>query len=199
MTEAATATPLETDVAAYSLVADGSKFTVQAFAEGLFSAFGHDPVINIRNFAGQVNFNRANFANASLSIEVDPNSLAVSEKVKEKDRAEIERTMKHEVLESSRYSEINFTSNNVSVNRLAGERFRVRIIGDLTLHGVTQKNLWISAEATIREDAFRAQGDFSLKQTDFGIKPYSAVGGTIKLKNELKFVFDIVGKKKDER
>jgi len=30
-----------------------------------------------------------------------------------------------------------------------------------------------------------------LKQTDFGIKPFFAAGGTIKLKNELKFTFDL--------
>ena len=44
-------------------------------------------------------------------------------------------------------------------------------------------------------DSLRAKGDFSLKQTDFGIKPFSAAGGTIKLKNELKFVFDIMAQK----
>lgn len=178
----------------YRFVPGQSKFTVQAFAEGLFSAFGHDPVVDIRDFSGEVQFVPETFANGSLKFSVDPNSLAVSHDVKEKDRLEIERTMREEVLETSKYGEIVFTSNNISVNRLAEGRCRVRIIGDLTLHSVTQKNLWISAEATVSEDSLRAQGDFSLKQTDFGIKPFSAAGGTIKLKNELKFLFDIVGK-----
>jgi len=44
-------------------------------------------------------------------------------------------------------------------------------------------------------EGLQAQGDFSLKQTDFGIKPFSAAGGTIKLKNELKFDFEIVAHK----
>jgi len=194
-TEAATALPTETETVAYVLVAAESKFTVQAFAEGLFSAFGHDPVIHIRSFTGEVRFVPENFANASLEIRVDPNSLAVTEEVKEKDRLEIEQIMKGEVLESTKYNEIVFTSSNITVNKLAGERCRVRVIGELTLHGVTQKNLWISAEATVSVDTLRAHGDFSLKQSDFGIKPYSAAGGTIKLKNELKFLFDIVGEK----
>jgi polyisoprenoid-binding protein YceI len=192
-TEAATATP-QTGTVTYRLVPEQSKFTVQAFAEGLFSAFGHDPVIHIRGFTGEVRFVPESFANASLEIRVDPNSLAVSEEVKEKDRLEIEQIMKGEVLESAKYNEIVFTSSNITVNKLAGERCRVRVIGELTLHGVTQKNLWISAEATVSEDTLRAHGDFSLKQSDFGIKPYSAAGGTIKLKNELKFLFEMVGK-----
>lgn len=194
-TEAATATPPKTDTVTYRLAPEQSKFTVQAFAEGLFSAFGHDPVIHIRSFAGEVQFVPATFANASLRVAVDPNSLAVANEVKEKDRLEIERTMRDEVLETTKYNEIVFESRNITVNRLAEGRCRVRIIGDLTLHGATQKNLWISAEATVNADSLRGQGEFSLKQTDFGIKPYSAAGGTIKLKNELKFSFDMVGTK----
>jgi polyisoprenoid-binding protein YceI len=184
-----------TEVVTYRLVPEQSKFNVQAFAEGLFSAFGHDPVIHIRDFTGEVHFVPGTFANASLKITVDPNSLAVSEEVKEKDRLEIEQTMRNEVLETSQYKEIVFTSSNISVNRLAQERCQVRVIGDLTLHGVTRKSVWISAEATISEEGLQAKGEFSLKQTDFGIKPYSAAGGTIKLKNELKFLFEMVGKK----
>ncbi len=191
-TDTATAAP-PAETVMYRLASEPSKFAVQAFAEGLFSAFGHDPVIHIRDFAGEVQFVPGTFANASLRITVDPNSLAVSNEVKEKDRLEIERTMREEVLETSQHKEIVFQSSNISVNRLAEGRCRVRIIGDLTLHGVTQKNLWISAEATVKDDSLRAQGEFSLKQTDFGIKPYSAASGTIKLKNELKFSFEVVG------
>ncbi len=183
------------DLERYRLVSEKSKFTVQAFAEGLFSAFGHDPVILIREFTGEVHFLPGTFENASLSITVDSNSLTVSNDVKEKDRLEIQHTMREEVLETAKYGEIAFQSNSISVNKLAQGRCRVRIIGDLTLHGVTQKSLWISAEASLNEDSLRAYGDFSLKQTDFGIKPYSVAGGTIKLKNELKFSFDISGEK----
>jgi polyisoprenoid-binding protein YceI len=178
----------------YRLVPARSTFTVQAFAEGLFSSFGHDPVIHIRDFSGEVQFDHETLADASLKIMVDPNSLAVSDEVKEKDRLEIEQTMRGQVLETSNYKEIVFTSNNIAVNRM-GKGCRARLIGDLALHGATQKNIWISAEATIDESSLRAQGNFSLKQTDFGIKSYSAAGGTIKLKNELKFLFDLVAEK----
>ena len=101
--------------------------------------------------------------------------------------------MRNQVLEVDKYPEIVFSSTNISASRVAEGRYRVRIIGDVTLHGVTQKNLWISSEATVSEENLRARGEFSLKQSDFGIKPFSAVGGTIKLKNELKFSFDIAG------
>jgi polyisoprenoid-binding protein YceI len=35
------------------------------------------------------------------------------------------------------------------------------------------------------------QGSFTIKQTDFGIRPYSAALGTVKVKNEITFVLDI--------
>lgn len=194
MTTEATEAAAQPAVVQYSLVAGESAFTVQAFAEGLFSAFGHDPVIAIRNFSGKLQFEPGTFASASLQVSIDVNSLAIAGEVKDKDRVDIERTMREQVLEVQRYQEITFTSNNISMSRLGEGRYRARIIGDLTMHGATQKNLWISAETTVKDDALRAKGDFSLKQTDFGIKPFSAVGGTIKLKNELKFTFDIVAR-----
>ena len=39
-----------TGVVNYRLDPAASKFTVQAFAEGLFSMFGHDPVIGVKDF-----------------------------------------------------------------------------------------------------------------------------------------------------
>ncbi len=193
-TETATETS-ELGVVHYCLVPDQSKFTVQAFAEGLFSAFGHDPVLAIKDFTGEAQFVPGSFESASLKITIKAESIVLSNEVKEKDRIEIEQTMREQVLEIAKYPEIVFVSSNISVARLAEGRYRARIIGDVMLHGATQKNLWISSEAKVTGDSLRAQGEFSLKQTDFGIKPFSAAGGTIKLKNELKFSFDIAAQK----
>jgi polyisoprenoid-binding protein YceI len=124
-----------------------------------------------------------------MTIKAD--SLAANEDVKEKDRAEIDRMMHEDVLETAKFPEIVFTSTSVNANRLGKGRYRARVIGDLTLHGVTQKNVWIQAEVTITEEKVRAQGQFSLRQTDFQIKPIKVAGGTLRVKNELKFDFDI--------
>lgn len=191
-TETATR-PGEAAVVRYRLIPEQSKFTVQAFAEGLFSAFGHDPVLAIKDFTGEAQFVPGSFESASLKITIKADSIVLSNS--EKDRLEIEQTMREQVLEIAKYPEIVFVSSNISVTRLSEGRYRARIIGDLTFHGVTQKNLWITAQGTVSGESLKAQGDFTLKQTDFGIKPFSAAGGTIKLKNELKFSFDIAAGK----
>lgn len=185
----------ETGIARYSFVPDESKFTVQAFAEGLFSAFAHDPVLAIKDFGGEAQFVPGSFESASVKMTIKAASIELSDEVKEKDRLELEQTMREQVLEIAKYPEIVFVSSNISVTRLAEGRYRARVIGDLTLHGATQKNLWITSEVTVSGEGFRAKGEFSLKQTDFGIKPFSVAGGTIKLKNELKFSFDIAAQK----
>jgi polyisoprenoid-binding protein YceI len=106
--------------------------------------------------------------------------------------------MREDVLETAEHPEIVFRSTSVAAQRLGEGRYRARVIGDLTMHGITQNNLWIQAEVTMRDEKLRAQGQFSLKQTDYRIKPVKVAGGTLKVKNELKFSFDIVAEKSSE-
>jgi polyisoprenoid-binding protein YceI len=171
-----------------------SKFTVQAFAEGLLSMFGHDPLIGVKDFQGEVSFVPETFENASLKLTISANSLRVVNDVKEKDRKDIERTMRDEVLETGKYPEIVFQSNNVSLNQIGEGRYRARVIGNLTLHGVTQSNISINGEVTLNNDGLKAKGDFAIKQTDYKIKLVSVAGGTLKIKNEVKGRFDILAR-----
>src|SRR5258705_1116622 len=188
------ATEIDKQVAHYRFVPEESTFTVQAFAEGLFSAFGHDPVIGVRDFSGEAKFVPGTFEDTSVNVVINASSLAVVNDVKEKDRQEIERMMHEEVMETAKYPEISCKSTNVAATRLAEGRYRSRVIGDLTLHGVIQNNLWISAEVTLKGSDCRAKGEFSLKQTDYKIKLVSVAGGTLKVKNELKCSFDVVAR-----
>ena len=59
-----------TQLAHYRLDPSASTFKVQAFAEGLLSVFGHDPVIGIKDFSGEAEFVTGTFENAALSLTV---------------------------------------------------------------------------------------------------------------------------------
>jgi polyisoprenoid-binding protein YceI len=178
----------------YRLDPAASKFTVQAFAEGLLSLFGHDPMFGVKDFQGEASFVPETFENASLKLTINANSLRVVNDVKEKDRQDIERTMRDEVLETGKFPEIVFQSNNVSLSRIGEGRYRARVIGDLTLHGVTQSNISINGEVTLNNDGLKTKGDFVIKQTDYKIKLVSVAGGTLKIKNEVKGRFDILAR-----
>jgi hypothetical protein len=47
----------------------------------------------------------------------------------------------------------------------------------------------------ISGDTLKAAGSFSILQSDYGIKPVSVAGGSLKVKDEVKFVFDMVARK----
>ena len=54
----------------------------------------------------------------------------------------------------------------------------VELKGEFTLHGKTRP-LTLYAELSQKEGQWNLRGDFAIRQTDFGITPYSAALGTV--------------------
>jgi polyisoprenoid-binding protein YceI len=172
-----------------------SRFLVRASAIGLLSAFGHNPTIAIRCFKGEARFDPEAPEQASLQFEIDTSSFAVTGEVNEKDRHEMERAMREDVLETDSFPEIRFVSSAVEAARITEGMFRMKIGGALTLHGVT-RDLEIPCNIIVAGDSLRVNGEFSFRQTDYGIRLISVAAGTLKLKDELKFTFDIVAQRR---
>jgi len=175
----------------YVIDAGKSRFVVRAFATGLLSSLGHNPTIAIREFRGEVTFAPDVPSESSLKFIVDPRSLCVTDDVNDKDRREIERQIQEDVLESQSYPQIIFESGAISTEKMFAAQYRANISGRLSLHGVTRA-VAIAAQVIAGEDTLRANGEFSISQAEYGIKKVTALGGSIKLKDELKFSFDIV-------
>jgi polyisoprenoid-binding protein YceI len=179
------------DAARYRIDAGESRFTVKAFAGGLLSAFAHDHNIAIRDFSGEADFTYGTVQPASLRITIKAGSLSLTDKVSSADRQKIEETMRDEVLEITKYPDIVFKSTGVTANKTGDGQYQARISGELNLHGVTRP-LTINAQLEFGDKTLRARGGFAVKQSSFEIKPVSVAGGTVKVKDELKFSFDIV-------
>jgi polyisoprenoid-binding protein YceI len=184
----------ETGVVCYRVDAKQGRFVVQAFSEGLLSAFGHNPTIAIRDVSGRICFRPETFAEASIELSVKADSLSVTDNISDKDRAEMERTMREEVLETARYPEVTYRSTSVSANRIFEGMYRIRMLGELSLHGVTREQP-IEGQLTVSTDSIRASGECRLKQSDHKIKRVSVAGGTLKVKDEVKLSFEIVARK----
>jgi polyisoprenoid-binding protein YceI len=178
----------------YAIDPDMSRFTVRAFASGMLAAMGHSPTLAVRGFAGQAEFAPGSLDAAALHIKIQAGSLNVTDNMSDKDRNEIERTMNQDVLETARYPEILFDSSKVSASKVGDGQYLVNLVGDLSLHGVTNSEP-LSAQVALIGDTLRAHGEFSLLQTAYGIKPVSIAGGSLKLKDELKCSFDILARK----
>jgi polyisoprenoid-binding protein YceI len=183
-------------VGRYVIDKSASRFTVRAFASGMLAALGHNPTIAVRDFAGEADLDPSAPENASLRIQVRADSLEVTDDIKNKDRKEIESTMNQKVLESEKYPAITFESAATSANKLSEGRFQVSLNGTLSLHGMTGK-VPVTSQVTFLGDMLRASGEFSLLQSNYGIPLVSVAGGGLKLKDELKFAFDIVARKQE--
>lgn len=184
-------------VVRYGIDTQKSLLTVHAFATGLGAALSHGLTIAVRDFTGSLGFVPDTLKQAYLRMKIKADSLAVNDQVKEDDRREIERVMKQQVLRTSEYPEVVFESTYVSMTTLAGHLHRADITGKLSLNGVTREHSFTS-QVVVRPDVLRANGEFKVKQTDFGIPLITAGGGLIKLHDDLKFHFYIVAEKQEQ-
>jgi polyisoprenoid-binding protein YceI len=179
-------------------VIDGraSRFNVSAFATGLLAAMGHNPLIGIRDFSGEMSFNPDKLEDSSFRLSIKASSLSVQNDISDKDRREIERLMNQEVLETAKFSEILYEAPGISVTKMTDMLYSATLNGELTLHGV-KRSQTITARVALLGSMLRASGDFSLDQTDYNIKLVSVAGGALKLKDELKFSFEIVARRQE--
>jgi polyisoprenoid-binding protein YceI len=183
-------------LAHYVVDAKASRFTVQAFATGFLSAVGHNPTLGIRSFSGDVHFSPEALQGSEFHFRIQTASLSVQDDVSDKDQREIERLMNEQVLETTQYPEIVYDAPVISITKLGDSLYSAALDGTLTLHGVTCRQP-VTARIAVFGTMLRASGDFTLKQTDYRIKPISVAGGAIKLKDELKSSFEMVAREQE--
>lgn len=180
-------------VARYRLDASQSRFMVRAFSGGLLWFKGHDHLLAVRDFSGEVQLTPGAVSPASLQMTIRADSLVETRDVfTEQQKQIINRELREIVLETAKYPEITFKSTDVT-GKLNGGRFEAKIGGDLTLHGVTRR-IVIPAHVTLNGDTLRAQGEFTVSRGDYNVKATSALHGTIRVRDKLKFTFDIVAR-----
>lgn len=181
--------------ARYVIDARVSRFTVRVTAGGFLSALGHNPTFAIRDVSGEVLFDPETPAESSLEMTVRASSLQLLDDMSEKDKREITRAALDDVLEAATYPEIRFVTKSVEQRQAAGDRIDVMLHGELTMRGVTRSET-LMTRLVSTGDMLRANGDFVLRQTDYGIKLITVAGKMLQVKNELNFAYDIVSRKR---
>lgn len=189
----------------YTLDAKKSWLYVQIFNDtsSLASRLGHDHAIKATELTGKVVWDTANAAACVVDISLPVSALrpdppgmreraglpaegAVSEGNLETIR---ENFLGKSQLDAETYPTITYESTSCE-----GTTGKVKVNGNLTMRGVTKP---VSVTLDVLPDAtsFAAAGSFTTTHTNFGFKPFAALGGTLKNKDELKFVIDVVGAK----
>lgn len=155
---------------------DNAECFVYTFKEGLLAAAGHDVKLRVTDFEVTADRRgvRGTFAATSLEVvcamsngEENPGALSDS------DRATIVGYVNNDILETAEHPEIEWATTRL---RRDGQG-RIRVQGDLTLHGRTKP-----VKATVEEVDGRLVARARIRQPDFGIKPFSALLGALKIK-----------------
>jgi polyisoprenoid-binding protein YceI len=152
---------------------------VHTYREGAAKKVGHDLVIDVRAWSATVD-TEAGGGLSAVSFEVDSTSLHVREgnnglkPLSDKDRIEIRKTIDAKILHGS---PITFRSSGVDGSTISGE---------LTIDGTTRP-----ASFTLAVADGRAAGTLIVTQTEFGITPYKALMGALKVRDEVEVVLDI--------
>jgi polyisoprenoid-binding protein YceI len=147
--------------------------------EGLLSKAAHDLKIRVEQFEIRVEDTsraiEATFDASSLRL-VSAQLDGEEEELPATDIEKIHHHIVKDVLHSKEFPEVRFVSSSVEA---ADDGFRVH--GALTLHGQTRP-----LSADIRAEGDRWVTDVPLRQPDFGIKPFRAFLGTIRIKPEVQ-------------
>lgn len=153
---------------------------VFTFREGLLASFGHDLELVVTRLDVRVNDTArsvdASFDAASLRVvRALRDGAELSGGLSDADRRTIEDAIRRDVLEAGKHPEIRYLSS-----RVVDVENGFDVTGRLTLHG-KERPMGLA----LRRDGERYAAEVSLHQPDFGIKPYSAFLGAMKVKADI--------------
>jgi polyisoprenoid-binding protein YceI len=178
----------------YTIDLSQSRVTATLTQEGFIARRYPTHRVEVKNFTGKIEVPERDETRIAVEVAAETKSLTnADEGMTEFERREFHNVLNNSVLESDKFPMIKFISVSVSDARKSGETRSFTLNGDLTMRGVT-KRVSFPVTVTISKDQLRATGDAELKQTDFGIKPYSGKLGMIRIGDEVKINFAIVAK-----
>ncbi|HWF88118.1 MAG TPA: YceI family protein [Pyrinomonadaceae bacterium] len=178
----------------YNLDASQSKFMAHANRSGLLWFKGKSHHLAASDFSGQVELTPDTITPASLHLVVKAASLhETGAEFTDQQKQIIDKELKDIVLLPDQYPDITYQSTNVTAKGLGAGRYDVKINGNLTLHGVTRP-VMIPATVTLNGSTLRATGQFSIDRDDYKVKATSAAHGLVRVDDDIKFEFDILGR-----
>lgn len=148
---------------------------VDTFKEGVLSTVGHDVRLEVTSFEVRID-------DDGVEATFDPESLRVLHAMRQgephlsglsaRDKATIERYVRDDILEARRFRTLRFTADEVELDEGV-----VEIEGELELHGEREE-----LEVTAERRGDRWVTEVRLHQPTWGIRPFRALMGALKIK-----------------
>jgi hypothetical protein len=167
---------------------DNATLRVRTGRRGAAAKAGHDLLIEVTSWSAGLEVDEGGEP-VGLEVDADPRSLRVREgtggiqELKDEDTDEIHRTIDEEVLGGHA---IGFRST--AVERAAGGD-RLHVAGNLRIAGRERP---VEFTLDIGPDG-EISGRTTLKQTEWGIKPYSGLFGALKVADEVEMEVETAG------
>jgi YceI-like domain len=167
----------------YELGPAAGSLRVETKRSGAAAKAGHDLVIEVRDWSGVLTVGEEG-GDTSLILSADSGSMEVVDgtggimELGDEDKAEIKKTLEEETLEPG---PVEFKSTEVTP---AEDGRRLEVTGELDMNGATHP---LDFELELDDDR-SLTATATLKQSDWGIKPYSGLFGTLKVRDEVKVI-----------
>ncbi len=164
----------------HSIGPQDGKVLVNVYKDGVAAKMGHDLTLEATSWSGTADINPDDPSSSSLQVTIPISSLEVIEgkggakALSEGDK----RDIKKNIAKSLGSGEISFQSDSVSGSSVKG---------NLTIGG---KSAPVTLNLNV-DDSGHATATTSFKQTDFGIKPFSAMMGALKVKDSVDVSVDL--------
>lgn len=173
----------------YRLGPTTGRLLIRTGRAGLGRRAGHDLTIEATQWSGEAVVNVGDPDGSSVSVTVETDSLEVREgsgglkPLTDADRAEIKRTLADEaLLHTAAHPTIAFRSTGIT-----GTPQSFEITGELTIKGRTHP---VTAHGKGNGDGL-LRGWATVTQSAWGIKPYTAFLGALRLADEIKVEFEV--------
>jgi polyisoprenoid-binding protein YceI len=176
-----------------------SHLAVRTHRDGIGSGLAHDHVVEATEVSGRVEYDPGRPEASSITVETRSASLSVDGPtarrrlgvegdLSESQRADVAKAMRGpDQLDVARHPTIRFTSTRVVPE---GDG-RLRVTGALTLRGVTRE-VTFPATVGLEGNALRGRAILTFRQSSFGYRPYSALLGAIRNKDEVSLHVDLL-------
>ena len=172
--------------AVWTLDASDGELLVRTGVTGRAAKMGHRLTIAMKRWTATVRWAGDEPVSAELAVDVDSLDVVHGEGgVKGLSGAEktLARSNALKSLDAGRFSQIRFTADTIYKSDDG-----YRLGGTLQIHGKTQDRE-IEVRTDDLGDAWRMCGQATVRQSDFGVKPYSLLMGSVKVADEVTVSF----------
>jgi hypothetical protein len=185
----------------FSLVPGESEVRILAYRDGPLAALGHNHVISTTAIDGTLAFAEP-VTRSTVALEFPVDSLQVDIPAQRAEEGEdFPGTIDQSAIDSTRANMLsaklldaeNYPVVRLSTRRISGRLPELRLLMDIVVRD-RSTTVEVPVTVTMSDAEVVATGALTLRQTDLGLEPYSAVFGALFVRDALDLKFRLIAR-----